>query len=363
MTLPDPSLTPAPSVTIGFDRRSVIRASWGVLFVVVCAVLGRWVFQDAGGLVFTLVMSWLASIAMEPAVSRLAKRMRRGLASMLVLLSVVIGSIIFLAVFGSLLADQLTQFLKGLPGIAESVITWSNNRFGTKLDAANLLDTLRLTPDQIRSITSNLAGGLLGVLVTVLNAVFSTFTFGLFTFYFSADGPRVRTWISRLFPPKQQEVFVLAWKLAIEKAGAYVAARLVLAGISGSLTAVFLLVIGMPYWLPLGIWTGIVAQFVPTIGTYIAIALPVLIGLVSPEPIKGVLALGFALVYQQIENLTIEPRISAKAVDVHPAVSFASVILGASLFGVAGALVAVPVVAIMLSLLELYARKYEVAPE
>ena len=74
----------------------------------------------------------------------------------------------------------------------------------------------------------------------------------------------------------------------------------------------------MPYWLALGIWTGVVAQFVPTIGTYIAIALPVVVGLLEADPSTGVLALIFALIYQQIENLTIEPRISADAVDDAP---------------------------------------------
>ena len=69
------------------------------------------------------------------------------------------------------------------------------------------------------------------------------------------------------------------------------------------------------------------------------------------------LALIFALIYQQIENRTIEPKISADAVDMHPAVAFAAVILGAALFGVAGALVAVPIAALLLSLLDkIYSR-------
>ena len=71
----------------------------------------------------------------------------------------------------------------------------------------------------------------------------------------------------------------------------------------------------------------------------------------------------FALVYQQIENVTIEPRISAEAVDVHPAVSFAAVMFGAALFGVAGAFVAVPVAALMLALFGIYSKKYDLVPE
>jgi predicted PurR-regulated permease PerM len=124
-----------------------------------------------------------------------------------------------------------------------------------------------------------------------------------------------------------------------------------------------MLIIGMPYWLVLGIWTGVVAQFVPTIGTYIAIILPTLVGLLGPNPIQGVLVLGWGLFYQQVENLTIEPRISAKAVDVHPAVSFASVMLGAALFGASGAILAVPVIATILALLDIYGHKHELLPQ
>ena len=111
-------------------------------------------------------------------------------------------------------------------------------------------------------------------MASILSAAFSTLTFAFFTFYLSADSPRVRRWIAQLVPQRQQEVFGLMWELAVRKTGGYVTARLVLAAICGSLSALFMLIIGMPYWLALGIWTGVVAQFVPTVGTYIAIALP-----------------------------------------------------------------------------------------
>jgi predicted PurR-regulated permease PerM len=171
--------------------------------------------------------------------------------------------------------------------------------------------------------------------------------------------PRLKRWIARFLPRSGQRLNEELWSVAVEKAGGYVAARLILALINGSTTALVLYLIGMPYWLALGIWTGIVAQFVPTIGTYIAIALPVIIGLLSDDPKDGIIALAWAVLYQQVENLTLEPRISAKAVDLHPAVSFGSVMFGAALFGAAGALLAVPVAAIIMSFLETYAPEYE----
>jgi len=345
------------------DPRNVWRVSWIVVAVLLITRFALFVLADGGSFVFTIIMSWLASIAMEPAVSRLSHRMKRGVAAMIVMCSVVLFGVVFLALFGRLLADQIGQLIRSLPTLLQTGVDWANTRFGTHLDANALLDRFKLTPAKISSLTAELAGGLLGVVVSVLGAVFSTFTFGLFTFYFSADAPRLRRWIARLFPTRRQGIVILVWKLAVDKTGGYVAARVVLAVICGSCTALFLFIIGMPYWLALGLWTGVVAQFVPTIGTYIAIALPVIVGFLSNDPMDGLLALAFALVYQQIENLTIEPKISARAVNVHPAVSFGSVLLGAALFGVAGALVAVPVAAMLLALFEIYSKKYELLAE
>ncbi len=88
-------------------------------------------------------------------------------------------------------------------------------------------------------------------------------------------------------------------------------------------------VIGLPYWLPLALWTGLVAQFVPNVGTYISIALPVVVGFTSGDHMLGVYVLIWGIACQQVENVTIEPRISARAVDLHTAVSFGAALLGA----------------------------------
>jgi predicted PurR-regulated permease PerM len=307
-------------------------------------------------------MAWLASIAMEPAVGRLARHLRRGAATGLVMAGVVVVSVGFFAAFGSLLAEQMRNLVTALPDAVEAALDWINATFDLSLDGAALAAQLQASPAQIATLGAEVAGGLLGIIAGLVGGIFSMFTIGLFIFYFSADAPRLKRWVARLLPQRRQEVFLVVWDLAVQKTGGYVAARIVLAAISGSLTAVFLLIIGMDYWLALGVWTGVVAQFVPTIGTYIAIALPVLVGLTSADPIDGVLALAFALVYQQVENLTIEPKISANAVDMHPAVAFASVLLGAALFGVAGAFCAVPVAALGLALFEIYSRTYETLP-
>ncbi|HEU4330948.1 MAG TPA: AI-2E family transporter [Lapillicoccus sp.] len=346
-----------------FDPRSVWRAGLVVIGLIVVYSFGSFVLHDGGSLIFQLVMSFIASIAMEPAVGRLAQHMRRGLATGLVMLGVVLFAVLFSAAFGNLLISQAVTLIQSIPDLLASLTAWMNSTFGTAFQPGALLEELRQSPQTLASLGADVAGGVLGLVAAVLGGFFSLFTIGLFIFYFSADAPRLKRWVAKLLPPQRQEVFIVVWDLAVKKTGGYVAARVVLAAICGSFTAVFLLIIGMPYWLALGVWTGIVSQFVPTVGTYIAIALPVVVGLTSADPVDGVLALIFALIYQQIENLTIEPKISADAVDMHPAVAFAAVILGAALFGAAGALVAVPIAALLLSLFEIYSRQYELLPQ
>ncbi|MDN5766944.1 MAG: AI-2E family transporter [Humibacillus sp.] len=358
-----PERVPARSQPLIHDLGSLWRSGLVVIGLVLVYSVGRFVLEDGGAVIFDLIMAWLGSIALEPAVGRLARHMKRGLATGLVMLAILVFFIGFFAAFGALLAQQVTNLVRSLPGVIDSAVAWANSTFDLSLDTATLANQLGISPGRVATIGADLAGGLLGFVAQLVGGIFSMFTIGLFLFYLSADAPRLQRWIARLLPPRRQEVFVVAWDLAVQKTGGYVAARVVLALICGSFTAAFLLIIGMDYWLALGLWTGVVAQFVPTIGTYIAIALPVIVGLTSAEPVDGVLALAFALAYQQVENLTIEPKISANAVDLHPAVGFASVLLGASLFGVAGALVAVPVAALGLSLFQIYSRKYELLPQ
>ena len=349
-------------VVVAVEPRTVWRAGTIVIVLASLAAFGWFVIDDGGSVFFTLLIAWFASIAMEPAVGRLARRMRRGAATGLVMLAVGVFGVVFAVLFGKLIADQLIEAVKALPVLAAAALDWVNQHFGTEYSQTDALNAVGITQDTLTTWAKELAGGVLGLIVSVLGAFFSAFTFLLFTFYFSADAPRLKRYVAQLFAPRWQPVVVNVWDLAVEKTGGYVSARVILATINGATTALFLFIIGMPYWLILGIWTGVVAQFVPTIGTYIAIALPVVVGLLGDNPIQGVLALIWALVYQQVENLTLEPQISAKAVSIHPAVSFASVMLGAALYGAAGAILAIPVAALLLALLDIYARKYELLP-
>lgn len=348
-----------PVREIRFDPRNVWRIGFVVIGLVFVFLLIRFVLEDGGGVLFTVLMAWFAALAMAPLVEYLSRWMKRGLATLIVMLSFLLAIVLFIVAFGNLLISQLIELALAVPTVAEQALVWANSQLGTDYQTNDVLAMLDIETADLARYAGQIALNVVGFVASLVGSFFGLFVFGLFLFYFSADLPRLQRWIASLFPARGQEFMGTVWRLTSQKTGNYIGARVVLAAINSATTAVVFVLIDMPYWLPLALWTGIVAQFVPTIGTYISIILPVLVGLLSPNPWVGVMALGWAIVYQQVENLTIEPRISAKAVDVNPAVAFGAVLLGAALFGVAGAFLAIPVTAMLLALLEIYGKRYQ----
>lgn len=355
--------TRAETRRVVLDPGNVWRVGFVVLGLIALALVLRFVLGHGSSLIFVVFMAWFGSLAMEPAVGRLARHMPRGAATALVALAVVVFLGVFLALFGQLIVTQVAGLVQSVPDLAENLLAWLNRRFGTDYTLDDLVANIDLSSERLAGVAGQVAGSVLTVLGSIAGGVANFFMFALFLFYLSADGPRLRRWIASLFPPRIQETTIVVWDTMAEKTGRYVGARVVLATVNATASGIVFAIIGLPSWLALALWTGIVAQFVPAIGTYIAIALPVLVGLLSDNPWLGVIVLAWGILYQQVENLTIEPRISARAVNVHPAVSFASVILGTSMFGVAGALLAIPVVAMLLTLLDLYRTRYDLLPE
>ncbi|OWY81421.1 AI-2E family transporter [Rhodococcus sp. BUPNP1] len=333
----------------------------GVLLAVAFYQMSGWLFHNLKGFLGLLFLAWLFSITIEPIVDRLERfGMRRGAGTGLVLFSLILLTVGFFAVFGTLLFEQIAQLLTTLPDALTRITDWANRTFDTNFKTGDEL--FKITPDTVRDLAQRFTPGVLGVLSTLVGALFQILTMLLFVFYMSAEGPKMRRTIASWFPARQQQLIANVWETSVEKAGGYVVSRLILAAAASIFTGIFFLIIGVPYWLPLAIWTGVVSQFIPTLGTYLAIGLPALIAAVQ-QPLDGVWVIAFGTVYQQVENYVLHPRITARTVSIHPAVAFGSVIVGATLFGPVGALVSVPVVAILQALAESFGHRYELIPE
>jgi predicted PurR-regulated permease PerM len=129
---------------------------------------------------------------------------------------------------------------------------------------------------------------------------------------------------------------------------------------SGFLSYILLRILGVPFAAPLSIFVGFVSQFVPVVGTYIAYAIPILIALASGGLSDAIVILVFALVYQQLENLFISPRLSARTMKLHPAVAFVAALIGGAIGGVAMAFLALPIAAIIQAFVSTFMTRHEV---
>jgi len=347
------------AVTPGNARRVTIIVLTGVVLL----SIATWAFHAMGSFLFLLLLAWLVSIAMEPVVLWFAARgMRRGLATGLTMLGMLLLFAGLAELFGQVFVSQLSQLGSQLPGAVTSAIDWVNSTFGTSFDLEQIQDALSLTPDKLGELAGKYGGGIVGIFGSLFTFLFDTLTILVFAYYLSADSPRLRQTIGSWLPQRYQRVFITVWTISVEKTGGYVVSKLVLAALSSVFHVAFFWVINVPFWLPLGIFAGIVGQFIPTIGTYIGVALPALFAVLD-KPINAVWIAVFATVYQQLENYVFTPRISRRTMDVHPAVALGSVIAGAALFGAIGALIGIPIAAVALAIIDTFSKRHELVPE
>jgi predicted PurR-regulated permease PerM len=183
----------------------------------------------------------------------------------------------------------------------------------------------------------------LGVAGSVLAALFNVLTVFILTIYFMLSLARIREGSLRLVPKsKRQKVAELVDPI-LEKIGGYIAGQITVALIAGSLAFVFLAVVGVPFPVALALWVAI-ASLIPLVGATIG-AIPAVIVAFFDSLGLGVATLIYFIVYQQIENYVIAPRIMTKAVDISPAAVLLAALIGGSLLGFVGALMAIPAAA------------------
>ncbi|WP_078652805.1 AI-2E family transporter [Streptomyces sp. NRRL F-525] len=354
---PADGAAPGPGMPRWLPRAMVLALALVAVFQ-----LGSWAFHQLIGLLINILIAFFLALAIEPAVSRMAAfGMRRGLATFLVFLGLLIVCAGFITLLGSMLAGQIIKMIEDFPDYLDSVINWVNGHFHTDLRRVDIQEGL-LHSDWLRKYVQNSATGVLDVSTQVLGGLFQLLTIGLFSFYFAADGPRLRRALCSVLPPARQAEVLRAWEIAVDKTGGYIYSRGLMALVSGVAHYILLQALGIPYAPVLAVWVGLVSQFIPTIGTYLAGALPMLIAF-TVNPWYALWVLIFVVVYQQFENYMLQPKLTAKTVDIHPAVAFGSVIAGTALLGAVGALISIPAVATLQAFLGAYVKRYAVTDD
>jgi predicted PurR-regulated permease PerM len=350
-------------VTIRFDMRSVRRAGTLVMFLVAMLLLALWLFSVTRHFLFLVLMAWLIAIALEPGIRALIARGRsRSIAAAIMSGGALFMVVVLAVVFGQLFFTQIAQFVSSVPALTTTVIDWVNSTFHTSFDQTSITSSLQLDPSNISSWAGSLSGGVLGVVGSLSSVLFDLVTILVFAAYFAADGPRFFQTIASAMPPRAQRVFINVSEITIAKTGGYVVSKIILAALSAFFHGIFFVAIGVPYWLPFALFVGITAQFIPMIGTYLGIILP-LLATVFVSPWKAVGIIIFATIYQQIESYIFTPRVSKKTMDVNPAIALAAVFVGAAIWGPVGALIGIPLAAAGVAVASSYRTNYDLVPE
>ena len=307
------------------------------------------------GLFASIVIAFFLALAFEPSVLWLVRRgVRRGLAAAITMVGTALAAAALLAMSGQLFVAQVIQLGKSLPGVYTRVQEFLLERFAVSVPDA---DEVLLTA--VERWGEELAGRALGVGSSVVNAVFTLTTVIIVTYYLCAAGPRFRASICHWLAPRRQEEVLRIWEVAQAKVSDFITTRIILAAIATVATVVFLSIIGTPYALPLALFTGIVSQFVPTIGVYLGGGVPAVIALSTQSPWHALGVLAFVVVYQQVENLAISPKVSARTLEMNPAVSLVVVLAFGAVFGWLGAFLALPVAATVQAVATTYVNRHE----
>jgi predicted PurR-regulated permease PerM len=321
-------------------RATTILAVLGIAIAVALLLEIVWIARQI--LVWILIAIFL-TLALNPAVDWFQRHgvRRRGLATGLTFILVLAGIAALGALFIPTLVDEVNGFVKALPGYVDD-ITHRRGRLG-------FLESKYHVTERVRSaVESGGASGVLGLTGTalaitkgIITAIVAAVTITFMTFFMLLEGP---VWMERfygLLPAKSRERWRGIGQQIYLTVGGYVTGNLFISLIAGVASTLVLLLLGVPYAVALGLLVGIL-DLIPLAGATIAAIIVVTVGFLHTI-VAGIVLIVFFVVYQQIENHVLQPVVYSRTVQLSPLAVLISVLIGAELAGVLGALAAIPV--------------------
>jgi predicted PurR-regulated permease PerM len=292
-------------------------------------------------LILLLIAAFLA-IGLNPAVEALG---RRGLSRSRSVGIVLVAVLLFFVGFGFAVVppiiDQLGQLSDKAPDYVRQL---QENRRVADLDSRfHFLDKAKDYLNHPENAGTKVFGGVLGVGKVVFSAFFSTLTVLILTLYFLSNLPSIKANFYRTVPRSRRARVGLLTDEILERVGGYVGGALIIAAFAGVTTFVLLLALGVPYPVALAMLVAI-TDLIPLVGATIGAAVVTLVAFFVSVKV-GIIAAVYYVGYQQIENYVLYPRVMKRSVDVSPAATVVAVLIGGSLLGVLGALLAIPIAA------------------
>ncbi|MET7283129.1 AI-2E family transporter [Kribbella sp. NPDC005582] len=345
MGRPGPPIQRSNPFVFGFFAALGVLVAWGMWHA-----LGQ-----ARSVLILLVVSMFIAVGLNPLVEWFMRRgLKRGLSVGVVFL------IMLLAVSGvgfaivPVVTDQIDGLIKNAPQWLDLL---QKSKTLDELD--NKYHFIQKAQDYIQdpALAQKAFGGILGVGKVVAGALFNTFTILILTLYFLASLPSVKRAAYSLVPRSRRNRVSILGDEVLTRVGGYVSGQFTVALCAGVFMFIFLEIVGLrEYAVALAIVVMFTA-FIPMVGGLIGVVVVALIGFTDGLWV-GIACLIYGIVYQQIENYVVAPRIMRRAVDIPGAVTVIAALLGGALLGVVGALLAIPsAAAILLIIREVWVRK------
>jgi predicted PurR-regulated permease PerM len=312
-------------------------------------------------------LSWVfiagfLAIAMTGPVNFLSRFMPRKLAITTTYLGLIAIPAAIIAIVVPPIVTEGTQLAQKAPQYAQDVQDYVNNNEKLKQldDKYGIVSTLQEQAEKLPSRIGDAASALGDIGVGLVNSIFATVTILILSIFLVASGPG---WIRRLIdlqPPEHRARMERAFQRIGRAVGAYVAGAAVQATLAGISTFIVLTILGVPFAAPLAVLTAL-ADLVPLVGATIGAILVGIVTLFQDFPTVTIIWVVWAIVYQQVENSVIQPQIQKRAVDVHAFIVLVAVLFGSTLFGIIGALLAIPVAAtIQITVREIITYRQEI---
>ena len=331
-----------PSPVPWLSTRSILRV---VITVLVCVLALYLVYRLRKPITWIFIAGFIA-IALSGPVAFLQRRMRRGFAVALVYLGMILVPVLIVAALVPPIVTQGNNLAQSLPQYARDLTDFvQKNRQLRKLEADyDITGKLEQQAAKLPARLGDAAGVLSDIGVGVVNSLFAAITILIMSIFMINSA---RGWLDALadrYPPERSRWLKRLYDRIGATVGNYVAGALVQATIAGMLAWIVLLILGVPYALPLAVVVFLL-DLVPLVGATLGAIIVGIVTLFNDFPVDTIIWVIFSVIYQQVENTVIQPRIQARAVAVHPFVVLVSVLFGSTLFGVLGALLAIPVAA------------------
>ena len=331
--------------------RTIVR----IVLIIVAVVLCLWlIYQVRRPLTWIFIAAFIA-IALSGPVNGLSRHMRRGLAITIVYIGLLLIPIGLIALIVPPFITEGNRFAENLPDYSREVSDYveRNDRLRELDNDYDITQKLQEEADRLPSKLGGAANTLRDVGIGIVNSLFALLTILVLAAFMLAGG---RTWVDaalKLRPPEQRVRLERALNRIAGAVGGYVAGALLIAFIAGVATYVVLTILGVPFRAPLAVIAGLFS-LLPLVGATIAAVLIGLVTLFEDFPTATIVWVVWAIVYQQFENHVIQPQVQKRTVDVHPFITIVSVLLGSSLLGILGALLAIPIAASIQILLREY---------